>query len=261
MNTALIARSSCSRGSCGNSLPGLLDDDLLERRRPAPRRSSASRSRSPVTPLRRLELVERVLEPLAVDVLARSCRTSGSAGGRSPTRTAGCPPGSASPCTDSSLSPMLRTVSIIPGIENFAPDRTDTSSGSSGSPSFLPRAASSAARCSATSASSPSGAAPCARYARHASVEIVNPGGHGQAQLHHLRQVRALAAEQVLLVLVALGEVVDVARHCRPFPSSAARTVCLSDRRGDERHGRRTRRSTRRWWRPRRSAGAVDLPR
>ena len=27
---------------------------------------------------------------------------------------------------------MLRTVSIIPGIENFAPERTDTSSGSSG---------------------------------------------------------------------------------------------------------------------------------
>ena len=58
------------------------------------------------------------------------------------------------------------------------------------------------------------------------------PGGHGQAQFHHLRQVRPLTPEQVLLVLVTLGEVVDVARHCRPFPSSAARTVCLSDRCG-----------------------------
>ena len=29
---------------------------------------------------------------------------------------------------------MLRTVSIIPGIENFAPERTDTSSGSSAWP-------------------------------------------------------------------------------------------------------------------------------
>ena len=74
---------------------------------------------------------------------------------------------------------MFRTVSIIPGIENFAPDRTDTSSGSSGSPSFFPRAASSAARCSATSASNPAGTVPAARYARHASVEIVNPGGTG----------------------------------------------------------------------------------
>jgi hypothetical protein len=52
----------------------------------------------------------------------------------------------ANPCTDASFNPTLRTVSIIPGIENFAPDRTDTNSGSSGSPSFFPRAASSAAR-------------------------------------------------------------------------------------------------------------------
>ncbi len=41
----------------------------------------------------------------------------------------------ASPSTEASLSPTLRTVSIMPGIEYFAPDRTDTSSGSSGSPS------------------------------------------------------------------------------------------------------------------------------
>ena len=33
---------------------------------------------------------------------------------------------------------MLRTVSIIPGMENFAPERTETSSGSSAWPSFLP---------------------------------------------------------------------------------------------------------------------------
>src|SRR5689334_24686155 len=34
---------------------------------------------------------------------------------------------SASPCTERSLRPRLRTVSIMPGIENLAPDRTDTS--------------------------------------------------------------------------------------------------------------------------------------
>ncbi len=73
----------------------------------------------------------------------------------------------------------MRTVSIIPGMENFAPDRTDTSSGSSGSPSFLPRACSSAARCSLTSSASPSGALPSSMYARQASVLIVNPGGTG----------------------------------------------------------------------------------
>ena len=74
---------------------------------------------------------------------------------------------------------MFRTVSIIPGIENFAPERTDTSSGSCASPSFLPRACSSAAMCSAISTANPSGTVPTARYARHASVEIVNPGGTG----------------------------------------------------------------------------------
>jgi hypothetical protein len=86
----------------------------------------------------------------------------------------------ASPCTLASFSPIFRTVSIIPGIENFAPDRTDTSSGSAGSPSFFPRAASRAVRCSATSASKPAGTDPDSKYARHASVEIVNPGGTGR---------------------------------------------------------------------------------
>ena len=34
--------------------------------------------------------------------------------------------------------PTLRTVSIIPGIENFAPDRTETKSGLVGSPKDFP---------------------------------------------------------------------------------------------------------------------------
>ena len=34
-----------------------------------------------------------------------------------------------------------------------------------------------------------------------------------QAQLGHLGEVRALAAEQILLILVALGEVENVLRH------------------------------------------------
>ena len=38
----------------------------------------------------------------------------------------------------SSLRPMLSTVSIMPGMENLAPDRQETSSGLSGSPKFLP---------------------------------------------------------------------------------------------------------------------------
>jgi len=60
----------------------------------------------------------------------------------------------ARPSTESSLSPRLRTVSIIPGIENLAPERTETSSGSDASPIPLPIDFSSRDRAPATSASS-----------------------------------------------------------------------------------------------------------
>ena len=95
----------------------------------------------------------------------RSCRTSGSAAGRSPRRTGRCRrPAAASPATLASLSPTLRTVSIMPGMENLAPERTETSSGSAGSPSLRPIACSSAAGASAISSASPSGVrAPVAR--------------------------------------------------------------------------------------------------
>ncbi len=49
------------------------------------------------------------------------------------------------PATTSSLRPMLRTVSIIPGMENLAPERHDTSSGSAASPNVLPVRASTSA--------------------------------------------------------------------------------------------------------------------
>ncbi len=48
-------------------------------------------------------------------------------------------------------------VSIIPGMENLAPDRTLSSRGSDGSPKRRPMVASSRATCSAISASKPSG--------------------------------------------------------------------------------------------------------
>ena len=46
-------------------------------------------------------------------------------------------------------------------------------------------------------------------------------GGHREAQAGHLRQVRRLAAEQVLLVLITLAEVVDELLHLRSFPAPA----------------------------------------
>ena len=86
---------------------------------------------------------------------------------------------SVSPCTEASFNPTLRTVSIIPGIENFAPDRTDTSSGSSGSPNCRPIWSSNARNARVTCTRNSGGTAPSTRYRRHASVVTVNPGGTG----------------------------------------------------------------------------------
>src|ERR1700690_4167224 len=84
-----------------------------------------------------------------------------------------------SPATASSLRPRLRIVSIIPGIEMAAPERTDTSSGSSVSPKRFPLFSSRRAMCSPISSSRPSGASCRRTKARQASVVIVNPPGTG----------------------------------------------------------------------------------
>lgn len=55
---------------------------------------------------------------------------------------------------------MLSTVSIIPGIENIAPERTDTSNGLTGSPRVRPMAASIDAKCVVTSSARLAGALP-----------------------------------------------------------------------------------------------------
>ena len=70
-------------------------------------------------------------------------------------------------------------MSIIPGIETAAPERTETSSGSEGSPKRLPARSSSRAMCASTSPQSCSGTSPVVMYARHASVVTVNPAGTG----------------------------------------------------------------------------------
>jgi hypothetical protein len=66
----------------------------------------------------------------------------------------------ARPSTERSLRPRFNTVSIIPGMENLAPERTDTKSGSSALPMALPMAFSRRVRAPATSASSPVGQPP-----------------------------------------------------------------------------------------------------
>ena len=129
---------------------------------------------------------------------------------------------------------MFRTVSIMPGMENLAPDRTLTSSGSAGvaelaAHRLLQRVA--GARLTSSSRARRGGAlAPGST--RHASVVMMNPGGTGRPEIGHLGQVRALAAEQVLQVLVALGEVVDEL-PALPAPRSTRRLVVTRDSTGE----------------------------
>ena len=89
----------------------------------------------------------------------------------------------ASASTVRSLSPRLRMVSIIPGIETRPPLRTDTSSGFSASPKRRPVASSSCVMARSTSSRSPSGALPSFMYASHIWQAMVNPGGTGIPRL------------------------------------------------------------------------------
>ena len=69
------------------------------------------------------------------------------------------PERTASAIAASRESPRFRTVSIIPGIETGAPERTESSSGSGPAPNVFPVAASIAARRPCNSSTSPSGSA------------------------------------------------------------------------------------------------------
>ena len=60
-------------------------------------------------------------------------------------------------------SPRLRTVSIMPGIDTGAPERTESRRGSGPAPKVLPLAVSTASRRSRISPTSPSGSARSAR--------------------------------------------------------------------------------------------------
>jgi hypothetical protein len=74
---------------------------------------------------------------------------------------------------------MLSTVSIIPGIENLAPERQETRSGSVAFPNRFPVRRSSSRRAATSSSQSPLGQLPERRKARQASVVRVKPGGTG----------------------------------------------------------------------------------
>ena len=117
----------------------------------------------------------------------------------------------ASPPTETSFNPRFRTVSIMPGIENAAPERTDTSSGSTGSPSRLPVLPSRTARALRDLVHQPVG-----HHVARGHVRVARFGGDGESGRHrqtevgHLGEVGALAAEEELLLLRALFERVHV---------------------------------------------------
>ena len=96
------------------------------------------------------------------------------------------------------VRPRFRIVSIIPGIEERAPERTETSSGSFGSPKRLPgRLLDARERRVHLRASRRRAPAP-RPYSAQTAVSIVNPGGTGMPERRHLREARALAAERLL---------------------------------------------------------------
>ena len=117
-------------------------------------------------------------------------------------------------------------MSIIPGMENLAPERTDTSSGSAASPSVRPIFFSSAATwCLAISASRPVG--PAGGHVGAAGVGGDREAGRYRQLQHarHLGEVGALAAEQVLHVhrraAVLVIEGVDVGHGFSLLAASA----------------------------------------
>jgi hypothetical protein len=102
-------------------------------------------------------------------------------------------------------------------MENFAPERTETSSGSS---EPLAHRLLQGAQVLADLPVEPVRQRAVGR-AEEGPARVGadrEPRRHRKSEVGHLGQVRALPAEQVLLVLAALGEVVDVLGHVRIMP-------------------------------------------
>ena len=132
------------------------------------------------------------------------------------------------PSTVASFRPRFSTVSIMPGMETRAPERTETSSGLWWSPKLVadrlldprqrrgrPGRAARAGYC-----------CPCVVVVGADLGGDGEAGRHGQADAGHLRQVGALAAEQVAHVRAALvvagAEAVDPLGHRRVPLADAA---------------------------------------
>jgi len=101
----------------------------------------------------------------------------------------------------------------MPGMENFAPDLTLTSSGSAGSPSFAAHRLLQLLQVGRDFVVETRG--------RGALLQVVTAGlggndesgWHRQPEIGHLGQVGALTTQQVLQILVTFGEVINELRH------------------------------------------------
>ena len=136
LNTALIAYSSCLYGSWGKSIPvSRLTTALNSSVSFA--KSSAVSSVSSLTPffaLNSLSTSSKASSSTPSTTLPNICtkRLYASATKR------GFPVSSTMPLAVSSFKPIFKTVSIMPGIENLAPERQETNNGFLGSPKTLP---------------------------------------------------------------------------------------------------------------------------
>ena len=85
------------------------------------------------------------------------------------------------PSTTSSFKPRFKIVSIIPGIEALAPERTETNNGLFTSPNLEFIKVSTLANALSTScfSNSTTQSLPFSKYSLQTSVVIVNPGGTG----------------------------------------------------------------------------------
>jgi Cu/Ag efflux protein CusF len=124
------------------------------------------------------------------------------------------------PCTVSSLRPRLRIVSIMPGIESRAPERTAKRSGLARLPKPLPRIFSMRLMASSICASISFGSVlPCCVEPGADLRRDGEAGRHRQPDAGHFREVRALAADLVCLAAIL------TACHPKAAPPAASMQV------------------------------------
>ena len=116
----------------------------------------------------------------------------------------------------------------MPGIDAGAPERTETSSGSLASPNFVFVSSSTRASACVDLGREPAGIVPGA-VLHHVAADLGRDreaGRHRQAERRHLGEVRALAAEQRLVLGAAFGgataELTDVLHEAPPSRRKSA---------------------------------------